>query len=195
VNDDAVAHQLMAWASRCESWQGTAHDFILAANYLIDWHDPPCSPNAPADLSLSSGGSNIPMMVLYAAAVENLLRALRVAKHGPPPFDAGGKISGEFANHNLVHHAERAGLALADDEKKLLEQLRAFAEAGRHPVARIPGTQTDALQLEYPRDVQRVWAMLERLEVVLHETGTPCLPTVEVRARRRPPGYEVERGV
>jgi hypothetical protein len=145
----------------------------------------------PADLSCGHSGSNVPMMVLFATAVENLLKAVRVARHGAPPVQDDGKISGDFATHNLLHHAAKAGLDLTDDERSLLGHLRDLTEAGRYPVGRIPGTRLDALRFQYPEDVERVWAMLERLEGVLRETGKTCLPPVNVRARWRPPGYAV----
>ena len=189
--DGPTVNESLAWASRCESWQQTAREFVVAANYLIDWYDPPRSPGAPADLSFGHSGSNLPMMVLFATAVENLLKALRVARHGAPTLDVDGKISGDFATHNLVHHARRADLDVTEDERLLLEHLRDLTEAGRYPVARVPGTRVAVLRFEYPRDVERVWVLLERLEAVLRETGQTCLPPTDVRARWRPPGYAV----
>ncbi len=193
--DRPTVNESIAWAARCESWQLTAREFMVAANYLIDWYDPPRSPSAPADLSFGHAGASLPMMVLFATAVENLLKAVRVARNGAPAQDADGKISGDFATHNLVHHARMADLGLTEGELQLLEHLRDLTEAGRYPVARVPGTKTGALRFEYPRDVERVWAMLERLEAVLRDDGHTSLPAVDVRARRRPPGYAVAEDV
>ncbi len=185
--------EFAALAGRCELWQATARQFVVAANYLVDWYDPPDEPGDPADLSFGHGGSNAPMMVLFATAVENLMKAVRVAMYGAPPLQTDGKIASDFATHNLRHHAAKIGLDLTDDEQALLEHLRQLLEAGRYPVARIPGEQLDALQFDYPRDVERVWALLDRLESVLRHTGKPCLPAFDVRARLRPPGYDIGR--
>jgi hypothetical protein len=56
------------------------------------------------------------MMVLYATAVENLLKGIRVAR-GPSPA-ASGRLKPESLNHNLVAHAEKAGLRLTPDERR-----------------------------------------------------------------------------
>jgi hypothetical protein len=54
-------------------------------------------------------------------------------------------------------------------------------EAGRYHVAKAPGKNPRAWHLDYPRDVERVWAMLERLEKELRATGKPCLPTENLK--------------
>ena|SRR2546425_4001880 len=88
-------------------------------------------------------------------------------------------------------NAKKAGLALAAEERDLLEHLRDMMESGKYPVAMGPGKNPGAWRFDYPRDVDRVWSMLERLEDALRKTGKPCLPPTDLRRRYRPPGYDV----
>ena len=57
-------------ASQASRWQQAAREFVLAANYLIDWYDPPRESGDPSDFAWLHSGSTVPMMVLYATAVE-----------------------------------------------------------------------------------------------------------------------------
>jgi hypothetical protein len=176
--------------NRPYAWQHTAYEFILAANYLIDWYNP-STEDGPDDLEFTIGGP-APMMVLFALAVENLLKAIRVAK-GPTPVTEKGELSGSFAHHRLISHASLAGLVLSDDEQKLLAQLTDVVQAGKYPVPTRPGGNEQAWRFDYPRDVERVWRLLERLDTDLRTSGTRCVPPRSLRVRYRPPGYELAR--
>ncbi len=168
-------------------WQQTAREFVLAANYLIDWYDPPAEPGVPADVSWLHSGSCVPMMVLYATAVENLLKAVLVARG--ESLAVNGRLKPQFAHHRLLEYAAEAGIEPSGDVAELLRHLSHVLYAGRHPVPRTPGENPGAL--EYPADVERIWSLLEQLEERLRSTGEPCLPAVDLRARYRPPGYDV----
>ena len=169
-------------------WQSVARDFILAANYLLDWHDPPLMEGDPADLTWTHQGP-APMMVLYAIAVENLLKAILVAQGASIVSD--GKLAATFKHHRLAQHAEAAGVVMTADERDLLTRLGDMIEAGKYPVATAPGRSPGAWRFSYPTDVDRTFAMLERLEDSLRATGKPCLPRADLRRRYRPPGYSV----
>jgi len=179
--------QFDAEASQASRWQQAAREFVLAANYLIDWYDPPHDPGDPSDLAWLHSGSTVPMMVLYAAAIENLLKAILVAKG--EDLVAGGRLKPQFGHHRLLEYATDAGLEPPAEVEQLLQCLSHVLYAGRNPSATTPAA--DGSALAYPADVERVWSVLEQLESLLRATGTPCLPAVDLRARYRPPGYDV----
>jgi hypothetical protein len=69
--------------------------------------------------------------VLYALAIENMLKAIIVAM-GQDPIGSDGRIQRWFANHKLDTLAQRAGIAGLN--KDLLHQLTEFITAGKYPV-------------------------------------------------------------
>jgi hypothetical protein len=180
--------QFDAAASQASRWQQTAREFVLAANYLIDWYEPR-EAGEPSDLAWLHTGNTVPMMVLYATAVENLLKALLVAKG--ESLVADGRLKPNFGHHRLLEYAMDAGLELTAEREEFLQRLSHLLYAGRYPIAKAAGESPGAWTLEYPADVERVWSLLEHLESVLRSTGTPCLPEADLRARYRPPGYDV----
>jgi hypothetical protein len=129
------------------------------------------------------------MMVLFAAAAENLLKAVLVA-NGSPAVE-NGYLSKKIKGHDMPDFAARAGLAPTPDEAALLEQLQDLMESGKYPIGFGPGGNASAWRLEYPRDVQRTWLLLDRLQDLLARSGRPCLPRINVRTRHRPPGYAI----
>ena len=181
--------QFDAEASQASRWQQAAREFVLAANYLIDWYDPPREAGDPSDLSWLHSGSTVPMMILYATAIENLLKAILVANG--ESLVANGRLKPQYGHHRLLEYAVEARLELTPEVAGLLQRLSHVAYAGRYPIARVAGESPGAWTLNYPADVERVWNVLEQLESVLRSTGTPCLPAVDLRARYRPPGYDV----
>jgi hypothetical protein len=181
--------QFDAEASQASRWQQAAREFVLAANYLIDWYDAPHDPGDRSDLAWLHSGSTVPMMVLYAAAIENLLKAILVAKG--EDLVANGRLKPQFGHHRLLEYARDAGLEPPAEIEQLLQCLSHVLYAGRNPGATTRAGSADASALAYPADVERVWSLLEHLESLLRATGTPCLPAVDLRARYRPPGYDV----
>jgi hypothetical protein len=173
-------------AGNPRAWQSAAHQYALAANYLLDWYDGSRATPGASKFTLAFGGI-APIMVLYAIAAENLLKAIRVAIEGSPVVN--GALSRHFKHHDLLSHADRAGVSLADGETDLLERLRDFVEAGRYPVASAAGKTPRAWRFEYPRDIEAVWSLLEHLERALCATTPAVLPRFNFRARYRPPGY------
>jgi hypothetical protein len=81
----------------------------------------------------------------------------------------------------MLKYAKDAGLNPSDDEAGLLAKLRDLAESGKYPVATVPDGSLGAWTFEYPPDVERVWNLLERLEVALGSTGKPTLPQLDLR--------------
>ena len=105
------------------AWQRTAVTYIAAGNYLyrVDRLDP--------GVSISGSGSNWPVMLLYATAAENLLKAVLIAQG--EPATVGGKLSPYLTSHNLLRYAIAAGLAPNKARQVLLIKLQHALEAGK----------------------------------------------------------------
>jgi hypothetical protein len=119
-------------------WQDAARDFICGANLLKrDYYSKPRLGFARRR-SLSAYAatrqrhtSARTIIVLYALATENLLKAIIVAL-GKDPIDSHGELHRWFASHDLEKLATHAGLQGLD--LKLLRQLADFIKAGKYPV-------------------------------------------------------------
>jgi hypothetical protein len=76
----------------------------------------------------------LPAQLLYAFALENVLKGLLIAKN--PSLAGEHKLNRQITSHNLVKLAEKAGFDVAGQELPLLESLSEIAVwAGRYPVA------------------------------------------------------------
>jgi hypothetical protein len=65
--------QFDAEASQSSRWQQAAREFVLAANDLIDWYDPPPDPGDRLDLDwLTHAGSADASALAYPADVERV---------------------------------------------------------------------------------------------------------------------------
>jgi hypothetical protein len=104
---------------------------------------------------------------------------------------ANGRLKPQFAHHRLLEYARDADLELGADAEDLLQRLSHVLYAGRYPIAKAAAGSPEPRALDYPAGVDHVWGVLEHLESVLRATGAPCLPAVDLRARYRPPGYDV----
>lgn len=119
-------------------WQDAARDLVCAANLLKK--DYRASPRlgfarrgrlaAPAALRQRHTSPRA-IIVLYALAIENMLKAIIVAT-GQDPIGTDGRIQRWFANHKLDTLAQRA--RVTGLKKALLHQLTEFITAGKYPV-------------------------------------------------------------
>lgn len=167
-------------------WQETARNFAIAANYLGDWYDAD-SGRYPSDLEIVTHCYPLPMMVLYAVAAENLLKAIKVAR-GQDPVPSG-RLDSSFAHHDLIRHATDLHLSLTTDQETLLRHLRDVVESDKYPVAKSPAAHPTAWHLRFPKDVEDVWSLLEMLEDLLIASSCPTLPKWNFRIRYRPVEY------
>lgn len=145
------------------AWQNDARELIGAANVLLNAYEdtlastcvekPPFEPN---EQSLWR-----PMMVLYALAAENLLKAIIIA-HGEDPAPSG-RLAGWFKNHNLVEHAKRGKLSFIP-RPGLLETLREFIESGKYPIGIDSQSGLRTNQFIYPDYPDTVFDLLTKLE-------------------------------
>lgn len=154
------------------AWELTAATYIAAGNYLykVDRLDP--------GVSTSNTGSNWPVMLLYATAAENLLKAVRIAQ-GKPAVERN-KLADYFTRHHLVGYATDAGLALNRPQRVLLTKLQHVLEAGSYPVAKTAGGSSKAWTWDNPGDVVATWRLLQLFDEALRGTGTKCLNSFEV---------------
>ena len=154
------------------AWELTAATYIAAGNYLYQVDRP------RAGESTVSTGSNWPVMLLYATAAENLLKAIRIAQG--EPSKVGAKLAEYFTSHELVAYATDAGLALNKAQRALLTKLQHVLEAGKYPVAKKPGGSSKAWTWSNPDDVEATWSLLQLFDDALRNTGTICLASFEV---------------
>jgi aryl-alcohol dehydrogenase-like predicted oxidoreductase len=156
---------------------------LASANYLLEAEIGPLPESFPGDWSWTSNGSIQPQLLLYGAAVENLLKAIRVAQ-GVPAL-TGRSLNGDLATHDLRRYAEEAGLKPDKTEARLLQQLQDVLEAGKYPVAKKPGRNALAWSFDYPGDISAIWALLERVDAMLRASGTRCMPSTDLRTLTR----------
>ena len=153
-------------------WQATAANYIAAANFLYTVDRP------DGDWSISSVGSNWPVMLLYATAAENLLKAIRIAQGEQVVVKR--QLAPYFATHDLTKYATDAGVTLGSEERNLTIKLQHVLEAGKYPVARGPGRSAKAWTWDNPADVKAVWKVLQRFDGALRQTGAECMDTFDV---------------
>jgi hypothetical protein len=124
-------------------WQDAARDFICGANLLKkDYYARPRlgfgrrGPLAAYAANRQRHTSPRTIIVLYALAIENLLKAIIVAL-GQDPIGKKGSLEGWFTHHDLNKLAKRARVAGLDAD--LLEQLSDFIRSGKYPVGLADG--------------------------------------------------------
>jgi hypothetical protein len=169
-----VAHRIRAEDPR--EWHETARSFICSANYLLGLDDEQLG--ARPGWSWSSSGWNRPVMLLYAVATENLVKALRIAQG--VPVVTNGKLDVYFRDHDLLKFASDGGMCPRADEAELLQRLQDVLEAGKYPVSTHPSKNLQALRYA-SEDRERVWTLLERTDAALRATGVQCVPPFDVR--------------
>jgi len=162
---DALAHKPLAWHE-------TAAHYIAAANFLFEVD------KLPGDWSTTSVGTNWPVMLLYATAAENLLKAIRIAQGAPVVVD--GQLAKYFASHDLLKFATDANVTLESEQRSLTTKLQHVLEAGKYPVAKGPGRNSRAWTWENPADVKAVWRLLQTFDDALRLTGARCLDKFDV---------------
>jgi hypothetical protein len=172
VKRQRPVHRFDALVGRPIEWQKTAVSYLAAANFLyrVD--------RLPGGEATRSVGSNWPVMLLFATATENLLKALRIAQ-GEPAVEHG-RLADYFARHALIEYATDARVNLSAAQRSLTVKLQHVLEAGKYPVAKRRGQSDLAWTWSNPGDVQEVWKLIQKLDDALRDTGTECLPRFEV---------------
>jgi hypothetical protein len=166
-------------ANQVWRWHATALEFISAANCLHDWYMPILE-KPPADRQADDAFASFePMMLLYATAAENLLKAIRIAQGQEAVTD--GRLSPRLCTHALLALADDAKLAMTSDERALLAKLKDVLEAGKYPIAKRADQGAGAWIFEHPGDPDRILDLLTRLQNDLGATGAPCFLRQDIR--------------
>ena len=128
----------------------------------------------------------LPAALLYAFALENVLKGLMVGRNLVAPSPR--KVPKDLRSHDVLALARRVGESLTPDEERVLQQLSHIGEwAGRYPVAasvdrlqKAGGwssdvSRIDRQQLDIARDV--FGRLVKQLETIggksaRHRTGT-----------------------
>jgi hypothetical protein len=124
-------------------WQAAARDLICGANLLKkDYYAKPhlgfgrSGRLAPYAALRQRHTSSRTLILLYAFAIENLLKAIIVGL-GKDPIKENGRLKEEFATHDLRKLAVDAETNGLDEE--LLAQLSDFIFSGKYPAGRGDG--------------------------------------------------------
>lgn len=146
--------------STAYAWQDEARVLICAGNILLDSYE---GSSLVEKLPFEPNEAYLwrPLMVLYALSVENLLKAIIIARGEDPA--PNGELANWFKNHNLNKHAERARLSFTP-KQGLLETLREFIESGKYPIGRNSQSGTRINHFIHPYYPETVFELLEKLE-------------------------------
>lgn len=124
-------------------WQDAARDFVCGANLLKkDYYARPRlgfarrGRLAPYAAQRQRHTSSRTLIVLYAFAIENLLKAIIVALD-KDPIGPDGQLERWFTTHNLNSLAVKAAITGLDED--LLQQLSDFIVSGKYPAGRRDG--------------------------------------------------------
>lgn len=147
--------------STASAWQDEARVLICAGNILLDSYAGSSLVENKLPFEPNEAYLWRPLMVLYALAVENLLKAIIIA-HGDN-LTPDGKLADWFTTHKLKQLAERARLSFTP-KQGLLETLREFIESGKYPIGKNPQSGTRTNLFIYPYYPETVFELLEKLE-------------------------------
>jgi len=149
--------------STAYAWQNDARELICAANILLNSYEGSLGSSSVDKLSFEPNEGCLwrPLMVLYALAVENLLKAIIIARGEDPA--PGGTLAKWFKHHRLTDHAIRAKLSFVP-KPGLFETLREFIESGKYPIGVNPQSGLRTNWFEYPYYTNTVFDLLEKLE-------------------------------
>jgi len=139
VLSPVAQHQLVRNAPHL--WQSFARDFISAANHLDRraWRAIMRSFKTKRSANSRRRRAPNPMVpqVLYAIALENMLKGLLIAR-GHRLFDPNDKLVGKYRTHNLLAFASEAGLTLSVAERALVDRLARAITEGKFLVPLAP---------------------------------------------------------
>lgn len=162
------------------SWQSAARDLISTANIVrrvIEQRNLEMMEGLKAAKQAGQTQQKwclppvAPAFMLYAFAVENLAKAILVAKG--TPSTSGLRLAENIKGHRLRDLVSRTGMVPAADQNVLLDKMERFVERGRYPVQAKPHQQPYADGISIPTDFSRALSLLEELETLLRRVS-PC---------------------
>jgi hypothetical protein len=148
-------------------WQLSARDLVCAANVLyrryrsIPWET---RKRCPVTAEVFHTSISI-ILMLYALALENLLKGLLVAKG--MDGTSTGRLNKELQHHRLRDLCKDGGLTTSPDEDALLDQLQRLIESAKYPFGVRPRSADAHRGIMLPTDVDRTFLLIERVEAAL----------------------------
>jgi hypothetical protein len=177
-------------ATNPRSWQEEAQGLACAPNTLM-WivsEDPRAHDfNTSPYLRIKS------ILFLYAAATENLVKAVWIARGGAPL--AHGVLTKDLSTHNLRRLARQAGITLSTSDDGLLSLVQQLIESGKYPISKSSEQQLRLPGFGLRSCAASILALLQRLEDELAATVRPpqkCRP-VDYAALGTPKGKALLR--
>ena len=145
------------------AWQEAAHNLIGCANIILDTLRVRQGQDGPAG-SVGTGAFWRTPMMLYGLAVENLIKAIIVARK--PASDvcfplSDGRFPPWFTRHDLLALAKRADLGVFRSQEHLLRRLKVFVEFGKYPVGLREGQDRPTRVFSDPIGWNDVFQLLE----------------------------------
>jgi len=151
----AWKHQFERAARDPREWQDQGRGHAAAANALV-W----VTMTTPNLLHHSYVGMKT-ILFLYGAAVENLIKALWIAR-GNDPLSGEG-LDRRLKTHNLRHLAVQADFVIVENDKSLLEWLQNIIESAKYPISRSAARRLEVGMGAHLK-VPRILALLKELE-------------------------------
>jgi hypothetical protein len=178
-----------------------ARDLICAANVLMERQDA-----VWRQRDIAAGGKEIEsslfydspqlIMMLYALAMENLVKGLLVAQG--VDATSTGKLNKKLRKHNLPHLFDWARVAMTPEDCRLLEQLSSTIGSGKYPVGLEPPGDPRSVKsgFVYPRDLEHTGRLLQTLDKSLRDARPDeALPEINLMAlcRHSPVGQALSQ--
>lgn len=149
-------------------WQWRARECICAANILratCEKSDLFASDSKDPDRMWKPYNA---IRLLYGLALENLLKALLVARGTPATLN--GKLNQEIHSHDLVYLWKKAGLELTAQTEKVLKGLHWSVESGKYPIGTKPDDANARLRAVVNTiNVNGIIKLIEKVEDALRE--------------------------
>lgn len=161
------------------AWQHVARDLVCAANVVRLAMEQRLLEKANLGSHRAGHALWRPLLNLYGAAAENLLKAILVGK-GVDPF-ANGRLTDAFKTHNLLKLAQKVHLPIGHHHEHFLKRLQEFVEVGKYPVGTSEGSGRGSFVFS-SYEVNDALQLLQYLEDELRSTApSAALPEVDLR--------------
>jgi hypothetical protein len=158
---ERTAHDLRTWQEEARSLACAAGTLL----YALSERPPRFDRNVHLYLKMKS------VLFLYAAAVENLVKAVWIARGGQPI--SAGILTKELGTHKLRRLARQANIIMSTEENDILRWLEGLIESGKYPIARSLERQLKLGGFGLGTLVPPVLNLLQRLEQELALAAPP----------------------
>jgi hypothetical protein len=139
-NDERNQYFAKIWETTAKepfAWWANGQNLLFTAR-ILQKQFPHYSPTISEHDMIGHSRISASMMMLYALAVENFLKAVVVKTQDKSRLIRDFNLTDEFAHHDLLKLARSTPLHLDKKRTSLLKRLSAFAKDGKYPVSRKP---------------------------------------------------------